>query len=97
MTVDVELKKKEASPTINIEALSKENKQPSPQVQPQARRYSAPKDRGILMGTLDFLFCDCTIFILKIIWGMITILGKGLFYVARGIGHVLHALMDIFD
>lgn len=97
MTVDVELKKKESTPSINIDALDKEKKQVHPQAQPQAKRYSAPKDRGILIGTLDFLFCDCTMFAIKCIWYTLAFLGKGLFYIARGIGHVLHGLMEIFN
>lgn len=96
MTVDVELKKKEAQPTININALNKERKKSSPQAA-QAKSYSAPKDNGIFFEVIEFLFCDCTMFVLKILWHTLSFLGRGLFYVARGVGHALHALMDIFD
>lgn len=97
MTVDVELKKKEAQPQISIDALSKDKKKSAPHVARQANSHSAPKDRGLLFEVIEFLFCDCTMFVLKFIWHTISFLGKGLFYVARGVGHILHALMDIFD
>lgn len=97
MTVDVELKKKEAQPQISIDALSKDKKKSSPQTARRANSHSAPKDRGLLFEVVDFLFCDCTMFVLGFIWHTIIFLGRGLFYVARGVGHALHALMDIFD
>lgn len=97
MTVDVELKKKEAQPQISIDALNKDKKKSSPHVARQANSHSAPKDRGLLFEVVEFLFCDCTMFVLSFIWHTISFLGRGIFYVARGVGHALHALMDIFD